>query len=113
VNLKTNFWTCFEGSGCQDVSATAKLFHLTQLPRTPQVALARTWNARARRKMDAEDTLLALAHSVEVAGEVRKALRQIVWRASVGQALKGLLTAGPLKALKYSAAKIAKMFPAK
>jgi Phosphatidate cytidylyltransferase, mitochondrial len=100
----------FTGSGCQDISATAKLYHLTQLPRMPQVLLTRNWNARTRRKMDAEDALLALAHSLDTASALRNVLRHIVWNSSVGQSLKGLLTAGPLKSFKYAASKLAKTF---
>lgn len=76
----------------------------------PQVLLARNWNAPARRKLDAEDTLLALAHSLDTEAALRNVLRQIVWNSSVGQSLKGILTAGLFKSIKYSASKLAKMY---
>ncbi|XP_065349311.1 phosphatidate cytidylyltransferase, mitochondrial [Cloeon dipterum] len=110
VAAQSNYVEISNGEGCQDTSATGKLYHLTQLPRMPQVLLARNWNQQSRRKLDSEDTLLALAHSADTDIALRKVLRQIVWNSSVGQALKGIITAGPIKSIKYSMAKIAKMW---
>nr|XP_012149367.1 PREDICTED: phosphatidate cytidylyltransferase, mitochondrial [Megachile rotundata] len=95
----------------QDTSPTTKIHHLNQLPRIPQVKLVRAWSQGPRSK-DTEDCLRAIAHDPECGEILEECLKNIVWRSSVTQSLKGIVTAGFVKSVKYSAAKIMKMLQA-
>lgn len=92
----------------QDICPLAKLHHLNQLPRYPQKALTRFWN-QGGAKQDTEDVLRALAYDPECGAIVEQCINDIVWKSSVRQSLKGILTAGALKSVKYSSQKIFKM----
>ncbi|XP_057660884.1 phosphatidate cytidylyltransferase, mitochondrial [Diorhabda carinulata] len=93
----------------QDYSPIAKLHHLNQLPRWPQKALTRFWN-RGNFKQDTEDVLRAIAYDPDCGQIVRKCVSDIVWKSSVRQSLKGILTGGLIKSVKYSTRKIKNMF---
>lgn len=95
----------------QDTSPATKIHHLNHLPRTPQIKLVRTWSQGPRSK-DTEDCLRAIAHDPECSDILERCLREIVRRSSVTQSLKGILTAGLGKSVKYSTAKIIKMLQA-
>ncbi|XP_076385096.1 phosphatidate cytidylyltransferase, mitochondrial [Megachile rotundata] len=95
----------------KDTSPTTKIHHLNQLPRIPQVKLVRAWSQGPRSK-DTEDCLRAIAHDPECGEILEECLKNIVWRSSVTQSLKGIVTAGFVKSVKYSAAKIMKMLQA-
>lgn len=92
----------------QDISPLAKLHHLSQLPRWPQKALTRYWN-RGNYRQDTEDVLRAIAYDPDNSAVVEQCVKDIVWRSSVSQSLKGILTAGLVKSVKYSSQKIGKM----
>lgn len=92
----------------QDTSSLAKLHHLNQLPRWPQKALTRFWNKGTLRQ-DTEDVLRAIAYDPDCGFIVQQCINDIVWKSSVSQSLKGILTAGLLKSVKYSGRKIKKM----
>ncbi|XP_063992911.1 phosphatidate cytidylyltransferase, mitochondrial [Diachasmimorpha longicaudata] len=92
----------------QDTSPTARVHHLNQLPRIPQTQLVRIWSKGPRSK-DTEDCLRAIAHDPDCSSILSQVLQDIVWKSSVGQSIKGICTAGILKSVKYSAAKIMKM----
>ncbi|XP_011879965.1 PREDICTED: phosphatidate cytidylyltransferase, mitochondrial [Vollenhovia emeryi] len=92
----------------QDVSPVTKVHHLNHLPRVPQVKLVRAWSHGPRSK-DTEDCLRAIAHDPECCEILERSLRKIVWRSSVTQSLKGIVTAGLVKSVRYSGAKIVKM----
>lgn len=93
----------------QDLHPETKLHHLMQLPLVPQRKLVRFWN-RAGVQQDMEDVLRAVAYDIDCAVILRQILKDVVWQSSVRQSLKGILTAGLLKSIRYSARKIAKMF---
>lgn len=93
----------------QDVSPLARLHHLNQLPRWPQKALTRFWN-RGNLRQDTEDVLRAIAYDPDCNLILQKCIGEIVWKSSVSQSLKGILTAGLWKSVKYSSRKIKKMF---
>lgn len=95
----------------QDTSPATKIHHLNQLPRIPQVKLVRAWSQGPRSK-DTEDCLRAIAHDPECGEILEGCLKQIVWRSSTTQSLKGIVTAGFIKSVKYSAAKVIKMLQA-
>ncbi|KAF4518861.1 hypothetical protein B566_EDAN006712 [Ephemera danica] len=99
--------------GAQDPSPHAKMYHLNQLPRTPQRIIVQQWNRSGRRKLDAEDILAFVAHDVDPESAVERALRHIVWSSSVRQSIKGIFTAGILKSVRYSMAKVRKMLLSK
>nr|CAG4651853.1 EOG090X06VP [Triops cancriformis] len=92
----------------QDTSPAARLFHLNLLPKTVQQELVNEWNKDGKYH-DVEDVLRAAAHDTDCPELVQKALQRIVWRSSWSQSLKGIITAGPIKALRYSARKVRKM----
>lgn len=92
----------------QDTSPAARIHHLNRLPRQPQLVLVKTW-LRGQRSRDTEDCLHAIAYDLEYGDILEQSLRKIVWRSSVSQSIKGILTAGMVKSLKYSGAKIRKM----
>ncbi|KAK0171860.1 hypothetical protein PV328_005253 [Microctonus aethiopoides] len=92
----------------QDSSPSTKIHHLNQLPRMPQVKLVRKWSQGPRSK-DMEDCLRAIAHDPDCSEILQQALCDIVWRSSITQSLKGIITAGFMKSIKYSSAKIMKM----
>lgn len=92
----------------QDTSSLAKLHHLNQLPRWPQKALTRFWNKGTLRQ-DTEDVLRAIAYDPDCGSIVQQCINDIVWKSSVSQSVKGILTAGLVKSVKYSGRKIKKM----
>lgn len=92
----------------QDTSPATKIHHLNQLPRIPQVKLVRAW-CQGPRSKDTEDCLRAIAYDPECGQILDQCLREIVWRSSVTQSLKGIVTAGFVKSVQYSTAKILKM----
>lgn len=92
----------------QDTSPTAKIHHLNQLPRIPQVKLVRAWSQGPRSK-DTEDCLRAIAYDPDCGEILEECLKEIVWRSSVTQSLKGIITAGFMKSVQYSVAKVMKM----
>lgn len=96
----------------QDTSPATRIHHLNHLPRTPQIKLVRAWSQGPRSK-DTEDCLRAIAHDPECSEILDQCLREIVWRSSVTQSLKGILTAGLIKSVRYSSAKIIKMLQPK
>lgn len=93
----------------QDLHPETKLHHLMQLPMVPQQRIVKFWN-HGGLQQDMEDVLRALAYDIDCAIVIRQILKDIVWQSSVRQSLKGILTAGMLKSIRYSAKKIAKMF---
>ncbi|GJQ86460.1 hypothetical protein Trydic_g10367 [Trypoxylus dichotomus] len=93
----------------QDIRPLAKLHHLNQLPRWPQIALTRFWN-RGNFRQDTEDVLRAIAYDPDSNIIVKQCINDIVWRSSVRQSLKGILTAGLYKSIKYSSKKLMKMW---
>lgn len=92
----------------QDISPATKVHHLNHLPRMPQIRLVRAWSHGPRSK-DTEDCLRTIAHDPECCEILEQCLKDIVWRSSVTQSLKGIVTAGVAKSVKYSGAKIVKM----
>lgn len=99
----------FNANCTQDISPIAKLHHLNQLPRWPQKAITRFWN-RGTVAQDTEDVLRAIAYDPDCGAIVEQCINDIVWNSSIRQSMKGILTAGILKSVKYSSRKIYKMF---
>ena len=57
-----------------------------------------------------EDVLRAAAYDRDSDDIIRKSLARIVGATALTQAVKGVLTAGGVKTVKYSTAKLKKMF---
>jgi len=94
----------------QDISAAARYFHMTKLPKTLQHLLVKYWNKEGR-EHDIEEVLHSAAKDPYLSSQdLGKGIETIVQRSSTPQALKGILSAGPYKATKYSATKLTKMF---
>ncbi|CAG9823587.1 unnamed protein product [Phaedon cochleariae] len=93
----------------QDTSPLTRLHHLNQLPRWPQMAMTRFWNKGTIRQ-DTEDVLRAIAYDPDCGLIVKKCIADIVFKSSISQSLKSIMTAGLLKSVKYSSRKIKKMF---
>ncbi|XP_042240552.1 phosphatidate cytidylyltransferase, mitochondrial-like isoform X1 [Homarus americanus] len=99
----------FKGMGEQDTSPPARLFHLSMLPKRLQLMLIKEFNVD-RRSRDLEDVLRAAAHDTDCADVIVKGIQDIVMTPSLTQSLKGLLTAGAVKSVKYSYSKLKKMW---
>ncbi|GIY18506.1 hypothetical protein CDAR_527561 [Caerostris darwini] len=92
----------------QDGSTATTLHHLNLLPKTVQHNLLVMWNKDGRYR-DLEDVLQSVAFDPQCSEMVQKAIQDITWWSSITQSVKGILTAGILKSLKYSSRKIKKM----
>ncbi|XP_014606233.1 PREDICTED: phosphatidate cytidylyltransferase, mitochondrial [Polistes canadensis] len=92
----------------QDTNPITRIYHLNQLPLTPQIKLVKAWSVGSRSK-DMEDCLHSIAYDPECSEILKRSLKEIVWRSSVTQSLKGIFTAGFIKSVMYSNAKIKKM----
>ncbi|XP_076175384.1 uncharacterized protein LOC143150762 isoform X2 [Ptiloglossa arizonensis] len=92
----------------QDTSLVSKMHCFNQFPTTPQIKLIGAWSQGARLK-DTEECQHAYEYDPE-GGVIREeCLKQIVWRSNITQSLKGIVTAGLVKSVKYSGSKIMKM----
>lgn len=98
-----------DGLGRQDTSLTGRHYHLTMLPSRLQRLLVKDWN-RDGMSRDVEEVLRAAASDPDTEDMVRRGVSQIVARSSTSQALKGILSAGAVKTVRYSLAKLRKMF---
>jgi len=99
-----------ENSGTfeQDVSPSGRHHHLTMLPKNVQLMLEAIWNSDGRTR-DLEDVLRAAAFERDSGEVIMECLKAIVKGPAVGQAAKGILTAGAYKTVLYSYAKLVKM----
>jgi len=112
LNSLSDFLEVSKESGLcsQDVSPIARIHHLNQLPRAPQRAIVRLWNRDSRKlRQDTEDTLRAIAHDPDCGLFLLECIKDIVTASSIRQSLKGILTAGVFKSLRYGGNKILKM----
>lgn len=92
----------------QDLSANSRIYHLNLLPKVLQFSLYRLWH-QGGHSLDIEDVLKAIADDIDCEEIVSKGVKNIVLISSWSQSLKGILTAGFLKSVKYGAAKVSKM----
>nr|CAG4646287.1 EOG090X06VP [Macrothrix elegans] len=93
----------------QDTSPSARLFHLNLLPKKIQQTFVHEWN-RDGRWQDVEDVFRAAAHDTECHELVNEAVQRTVRVSSWTQSLKNIPTAGIVKSLRYSLAKVLKMW---
>lgn len=97
----------------QDMSSESRLYHLFQLPKTPQQALVKYWRSHGGRRKDIEDVLRDLSKSPDVGEMLSICLKGIVFKSSCLQSIKGIITAGLSKSVAYSNSKINKMLKSK
>nr|CAG4645551.1 EOG090X06VP [Lynceus sp. MCZ IZ 141354] len=97
------------GHGEQDTSPAARLYHLNLLPKKILHEIVKEWNKDGR-SHDVEDILRAAAHDTECPEVVAQAIRNTVYWSSLAQSLKGIVTAGLVKSVRYSGAKLKKMW---
>nr|SVE76408.1 EOG090X06VP [Daphnia longispina] len=93
----------------QDTSPSARMFHLNLLPKQIQQTIVHEWN-RDGRWQDVEDVFRAAAHDTECPELVKEAVQKTVNTSSWSQSLKGIPTAGFVKAVRYGFAKISKFW---
>ncbi|CAB0040652.1 unnamed protein product [Trichogramma brassicae] len=92
----------------QDTSSVTKVHHFNQIPKTPQMMLVKNWSAGPR-SQDTEDCLRAIANDPDSDELLSLCLRKIVMHSSLTQSLKGIVTAGLGKSIRYSGKKLSKM----
>ncbi|KAL0281553.1 UNVERIFIED_CONTAM: hypothetical protein PYX00_002502 [Menopon gallinae] len=97
----------------QDISPSAKHYHLNNLPRRVQRNLVKYWNKGLRARQDTEDVLRAMAFDKDCGEVLNIILSNIVWESSLKQSAKGILTAGVVTSFLYSMNKIGKMVTSK
>ena len=101
-------WNSVSKTFYQDTTPSAVLHHLNLLPKSLQRNLYLRHSQHGTQ--DLEDVLNSLSHSYKVKMSVRKSIEAVVWRSSWLQSMKGIATAGFTKSIKYSMAKIRKMY---
>lgn len=92
----------------QNMSPEARWHHLNNLPRVPQRQLVRYFNKLGRVRRDTEEVLLTMSHDPDIGVPLNNILRKIVWKSSIRQSLKGIVTAGITKSVRYSSRKVFK-----
>jgi len=91
----------------QDMSSSARLYHLTMLPRNLQDALVTVWNDD-RYWRDKEDVLLAYAREKDEQNLLLLCLQYIVRGPSIVQVSKEILSTGIRKSIMYGSSKALK-----
>lgn len=92
----------------QNVSPEARWHHLNNLPGVPQKELVKYFNKLGRARKDTEEVLQTMSYDPDVGGVLAKILEKIVLSSSIRQSLKGILTAGVVKSVKYGGRKVYK-----
>lgn len=95
----------------QSKSCASNLYHLNLLPKALMYALVHSYKQLVdRRHKDTEEVLRYFSRDSQICDEViSHQLRRIVGASSLKQSIKGILTAGPIKSVKYISTKIQKM----
>lgn len=100
-------WNESKQTFSQDLSPKTLLRHLRLLPREVRRSIFLIHGKEAR-TVEADVVLASASRSINCDQIVSRALASIVRRSSTSQTLKGLLTAGFVKSLKYSQRKLLK-----
>ncbi|XP_064622505.1 phosphatidate cytidylyltransferase, mitochondrial-like [Lineus longissimus] len=105
-------WNKTKGLFEQPLSPSSLSHHLNLLPKIllKNLVLDRNRDGRFR---DTEEVVRSLAHDMFCGEAVVKSMSQIVKSSSWSQSLKGLLTAGLSKSIRYGGAKLKKMLKSK
>lgn len=92
----------------QDISPRVIFHNLSLLPKRVQQNLYFSFEKQDKLR-DLDDVLMSIAQSYDYTDHVKNAIKKIVWESSWSQSLKGVLTAGIFKSIRYSSKKIIKM----
>lgn len=92
----------------QNLSPEARWHHLNNLPRVPQKQLVKHYNKLGRVRRDTEEILQTMSYEPEIGALLERILKDIVFKSSVRQSLKGIITAGIVKSVRYSGRKVYK-----
>ena len=93
----------------QSLCSQSRLHHLNRLPSRIQHELTAQRN-RDKRYRDTEEVLRTYSRDMEYEDALRKSIEAIVKQSSWTQSLKGILTAGFVKSVRYSGKKLKKMW---
>uniref|UniRef100_A0A0N5AWB6 Phosphatidate cytidylyltransferase, mitochondrial n=1 Tax=Syphacia muris TaxID=451379 RepID=A0A0N5AWB6_9BILA len=93
----------------QDLSSTAIYHRLQLLPSGVLERLQKSFNQRDSKQRDIEEVTFSLANRLDVSRHVATAIESIVAPAAWSQTVKNVITAGIIKSLIYSYAKVIKM----
>lgn len=100
------FWPA-EGQLEQALTFTSRHYHLTHLPCQVLYGLLMQ-KYQVGVFPDLEEIIHLHAHDSECANHINYSVKQIVRRSSTSQSLKGFLTAGLFKSMRYSISKVMK-----
>jgi translocator assembly and maintenance protein 41 len=93
----------------QDVSPTAIFTRLLALPKYVIYNIMESTTFKTRQYQDTEEVIRKLCVSTQRTEKIEHAVRSIVFRSSITQTFKGLLTAGFFRSTRYALAKLQKM----
>ena len=102
-------WNQSSGTCEQSLSPTSKLHHLNLLPKMIQNGLV-VYRNKDGRYRDTEEVLRSFAHDSECNEVIKKCVSNVVKQSSLTQSVKGIITAGMTKSVKYSWNKLQKMW---
>ncbi|XKL64255.1 hypothetical protein PGB90_004341 [Kerria lacca] len=92
----------------QNMNPEARWHHLNNLPRVPQKEIVKYFNKINHTRRDTEEILQTMSYDPDVGLILNNILKKIVFKSSIKQSLKGIVTAGIVKSIKYSGRKIYK-----
>jgi len=93
----------------QDKTPSILHNHLKRLPMKLQLHVCRIFDVQAKHIRDVEEILKSVARYPDCSEIIQQAVANIVQASSKPQSLKGILTAGPMTTVSYSASKVNKM----
>ncbi|KAK2149770.1 hypothetical protein LSH36_437g03026 [Paralvinella palmiformis] len=105
-------WNKPSGTFEQNLHSSSQHHHLNLLPLMLQVGLVNYRNADGRMR-DTEEVLRSFAYDSECRDVIKRCISGIVQQSSLTQSVKGVLTAGLIKSLRYSYSKVKKMWKSK
>ncbi|CAD6184101.1 unnamed protein product [Caenorhabditis auriculariae] len=97
----------------QDASTAAVYHRLNLLPSEVVNRLQKSWNKKHNRQRDTEEVLFSLSHRHDVGVTLETAISSIIRPSSLSQTAKNAVSAGLVKSIIYSSAKMLKMFKSK
>ena len=109
VNDEHVYWNQSSGTLEQSLSAASAYHHLNLLPKSLMFQIVNMRSADGRHR-DTEEVLRSLANDTECQSVVRSCVSTIVRKSSISQTVKGLLTAGLIKSVRYGMNKLQKMW---
>lgn len=112
IKMNHNFkdyvqWNESKKTFTQNLSPKAILNNLRLLPNCVRKNVSETYGREAR-TIESEALLSSLSRNINCDKVLQQAIASIVRRSSLSQSLKGLLTAGVIKSVKYSQRKLMK-----